>query len=930
MSAAVADSILHRLAPAVGVAAGPHGERLAEVGHPAWRGLARGLEVHHQFGGHLGRDFLERPGEGLEGLATADDAGGDGGGLFDMDGLVGFRRGGRGPVAVGGVVHGASEQRLADGDVQLPGELQVDGLEDRQVGGGLEAQRRFHPPAADASAGGLRAQQHPAAGDDAQPAVGPQAVIVGAFLAVERPHRRVQGAEEHPVPAARVRPASARRHRAQVLAGDQIEDPGLGEHLTVDDGGVGHVSAVIAAAVGGRVPQHLAGARSDAVHVIRPTRVGQQHQLVAGVGQEVDNRLARGLEGHFIGRLAGGGVEGDEGLVAPEVAAAALDEVDPRRCQRDRRVDDGALAVLPEGLAGGGVQGEQAAGTDLAGGGVVVPSAAAPPVGPGRPRMGRAADEHLPLAADEAPVMALADDAVFLDHGAGGRVDLPAAIGDHRPDEILIRAPVAAVVGHVHADQPGNLQRPEDRAVVGVDGDDALQPLGEQPSAGGQGGGLAGRPIRLIARPRPAHPLYSELRGGRRAGQFLSAVRRVGPPAVLVGPYARALGLRLGVLNGLARQHRHAAGLEQAPRLALGIAAGLAGHDVLRDDQVRTAAGQQHVVGLRRKPQGNPLAVSARLDQGRPAGGDGGRVGIEADDPHAAALGQLPRQPPVPAAEDHADAGFHLRRLENVLCGGGTGLCQVVVRERLGLGADSRKGVVEEHVDYAGLGGPQLPSDRRADNVRVAAAAFQAGQRGRVHGRLLGVLDLADGVAAAVFENRRRGLGRLPVHDGLVRIRELHVRADRQGQVRFIDRAHRLARFGGQRFGDGLAAGAEAIHVPLVRADDEPAVGGGQAVGGAVDRSRPELLAVGGVGRDDAILASAEEGVLGHDHASRAGQGNVPLGPPAALGTDEAGDAAVTRGESSGGADDDIIRSAHAADGLPAVAGAVEYLAAVE
>ena len=101
-----------------------------------------------------------------------------------------------------------------------------------------------------------------------------------------------------------------------------------------------------------------------------------------------------------------------------------------------------------------------------------------------------------------------------------------------------IGRPVATVARHVEALDFREFARPKHGSVVGVQRDDAVQSLHEQPSARGERGRFAAVAVGLGTWPRAANPLHFQVVGVRYPRQFFTAECGVRCVAILVRPLA--------------------------------------------------------------------------------------------------------------------------------------------------------------------------------------------------------------------------------------------------------------------------------------------------------------------------------------------------------------------------------------------------------
>lgn len=113
---------------------------------------------------------------------------------------------------------------------------------------------------------------------------------------------------------------------------------------------------------------------------------------------------------------------------------------------------------------------------------------------------------------------------------------------------VVIGAPVGAVVGDVDAAEVWDFQTPEDLAVVGVEGHEAIEALVEESAVGGEGGGHAGLSVDAEVGTGSADPLEHKVVGGLGSAEALVGVGGVGGGAVLVGPFS-------GAGDGVTRGH---------------------------------------------------------------------------------------------------------------------------------------------------------------------------------------------------------------------------------------------------------------------------------------------------------------------------------------------------------------------------------------
>ncbi|MFT7444540.1 MAG: hypothetical protein ACI9AF_001444 [Granulosicoccus sp.] len=92
---------------------------------------------------------------------------------------------------------------------------------------------------------------------------------------------------------------------------------------------------------------------------------------------------------------------------------------------------------------------------------------------------------------------------------------------------LVVGAPVGAVVGDIDAAEVGDFHAPEDLAVVGVEGHEAVEALVEESSVGGEGGGHAGLAVDAEVGTGAADPLEFEFAGRLGSAESFAGVGRI-------------------------------------------------------------------------------------------------------------------------------------------------------------------------------------------------------------------------------------------------------------------------------------------------------------------------------------------------------------------------------------------------------------------
>ena len=486
-----------------------------------------------------------------------------------------------------------------------------------------------------------------------------------------------------------------------------------------------------------------------------------------------------GVERLFPDDGAGAVVEADDVGVVPEDFAgdatlggavgfgrSGFDEPDAVAGDGDGAVDDEAAAVGPEAVGVLFVVGEDVVTADDGGGGriagFVEPHGFAPEVLELGADGDAGADEKVVGAGDEAPVVGAAlsgcqGEGVGTDSSFS--IERPGAVADGDEEAVVVGAPVAAVVGDVEAAQVGSFDGPEGLAVVGVEGDHAVQALVEEAAVDREGRRHAGVAVDAEIGAGSADPLQAVVGGGVGAAEFVVGVGGVGRVGVLVGPVAAAVEFRAAGRGGVDGELGEAAGTEETFDLGAWGGDGLAGESLLGDDEVGEAGGEREGFEIGDGGDRDTWAVEVFGVERLADPGDAGGVGVDADDGEAGDACELAEEVAVGEADDEAEAALEVGFVDSLGGVVGDGLVGAGGDDVGEIDGDFVEGGVEG-VDFAG---DEAVGGAGGDAVVVDGAGEEIGDGGAVGGGVAVGLDcLAELAGGAEDDDAAAGGGGLP------------------------------------------------------------------------------------------------------------------------------------------------------------------------